>query len=80
MLQDVIQVELDSGKIEGYSKGLLYIYFKALGYQVLQYIPTLFYIYYLLAIILYIKSNIIQGLTLQYYKDFGSYQLYLAYV
>jgi transposase len=59
VLWDVIQAELDSGKIEGYGKGLLYTHFKALGCQVSRYIPTLFYILYLLAIILYIKSNII---------------------
>ena len=47
ILQDIIQVELDNRKIEGYSKGLLYIYFKALGYQVLQYIPTFIIIIFL---------------------------------
>ena len=35
-LWDVIEKELDSSTIEGYGKGLLYTYFKKLGYQVLQ--------------------------------------------
>ena len=47
MLWDVIQAELDSGKIEGYGKGLLYTHFKALGCQVSQYISALSYIYYI---------------------------------
>jgi hypothetical protein len=44
-LWDVIQKELDSGKIEGYGKGLLYTHFKALGCQVSRYIPDIFLIY-----------------------------------
>ena len=34
-LWDIVQQELDTRAIEGYGKGLLYIYFKCLGYQVL---------------------------------------------
>jgi hypothetical protein len=33
-LWDIIQSELDTRAIEGYSKGLLYTHFKALGCQV----------------------------------------------
>ena len=36
-LWDIVEKELDSGAIEGYSRGLLYTHFKNLGCQISQY-------------------------------------------
>ena len=46
-LWDIIERELDTRTIEGYSKGLLYTYFKNLGCQVSQYISLKNHLSYL---------------------------------